>query len=175
MTTASTQITLAALRFLQPTASPDAPSRWWLLPDGRRLRDSDFGAALDAMPKPLLVSAQVEKGGVTASPIASSAPEARGWLQHEWRNQSAFLDAKLAIAGASSDAPVAVLLEVEDETIVVSTADVGIWVREYVLTSCGWTVEDSGGDTRAPLRMLFRRPDGTWSPGMACRLRAPAT
>ena len=175
MTTASTEITLAALRFLQATATPDVGARWWLLPDGRRFRDSDFGAALDAMPKPLLVSAHVEKGGVTASPLASSAQEARGWLEHAWRNQGAFLAAKLALAGASTDGPTGVLLEFGDETLVVSTEDLATWVREYMLTSCGWTVEHSGGDTRAPLRMLFMRPDGTWSPGMACGLRAPAT
>jgi hypothetical protein len=162
------------LHFVQPAVPPGAPVRWRLWPEGRLLTDPEFAAVLEAMPKPAIVAAHVERGGVTALPLASVVPEARPRLEHEWRNQSRYLGAKLE-PSTSGAGPTSVLLELDDGELMVSTADLVTWATEYVLTSCGWTVEDSGGDSRAPLRMLLRRPDGTWSPGRTCDRRDPAT
>ena len=174
MPTSSTRVTLAMLHFAQATEPPSSPVRWWLWPEGRPLLYSQFTAALEAMPKPAIVSAHVEPGGVTARPLASAAPKARARLEQEWRGQSDYLGARLKRPSAGAE-PASILLELEDDELVVSGADLARWASEYVLTSCGWTVEESDDDPRAPLRMLLRRPDGTWSPGRTCKRHDPAT
>jgi hypothetical protein len=178
MTASSTRITLAMLQFAQPAPAPGSPPTWTLWPGGRRLGHADLCAALETLPKPVFVGAHVEPGGITAMPLAAAAPEARAGLEYEWRNQGAYMREKLAavragIAGAGANS-VAVLLELEGEGIVVTSSELETWAQDYVLTSCGWTLANSGGDARAPVRLLLRRPDGTWSPGWPPEYRTPA-
>lgn len=174
----STEIALMMLRFVQPAPDGSVAARWTLWPAGRRLFSPQLCAALEAMPRPVLLSAHAEPGGVTAAPLAAADPEARPWLEHGWRNQTAALRASLdglapdAATGAGAEA---VLIEPGDGAeLVVGFPDLEAWAREYVVTSCGWKLAESGGDARARLRLLLRRPDGHWSPGLVCRPPRPA-
>jgi hypothetical protein len=165
---ASTKITLAILHFAQPTRFPSSAVQWTLWPEGRQLRRAELCATLDAMPKPVVVSAHAEQGGLTAVPLANAAPDSQGWLEHEYRNQRAYFSEKLdsVLPGARNES---VLLELDDGELVVLASDLATWTEEYIVTSCGWTLSRNVGDSRAPLRMLLRRPDGYWSPGTAHR------
>jgi len=173
MSAESTTITLAMLHFVQPSPAPSSAARWTLWPEGRRLSYPELGVALDAMPTPVVISAHVEQGGITAVPLENSAPTSRLWLEHEWRNQREFLDDmfRVALPGARE---AAVLLELDDDALVVSMSALRSWAHQYIMTSCGWTLTANAGDLRAPLRLILRRPDGHWSPGRVCAPRAPA-
>jgi hypothetical protein len=164
----STQLALMMVRFAQPAPDGSVVARWTLWPEGRRLSYPELCAALEGLPTPVLLGAHAEPGGVTAISLASAAPGARPWLEHEVRNQRAHLRT-MADRLAPGNDRVPVLLETDDDALVVSLADVAAWAREYVVTSCGWTLAESGGDTRAPLRLRLRRPDGHWSPGSTCK------
>jgi hypothetical protein len=166
----STTITLAMLHFVQPTPAPSRPARWCVWPEGRLLSHPQFCEALDAVPKPVLIGAHVEQGGVTVTPLAAAAEAARPRLEHEWRNQVQLLRAQLAALGAGAG-PVPLLLALEDEDLLLTTADLTAWAESYAITSCGWTVGPSDGDARAPLRLGLLRADGTFSPGWGPRRR----
>ena len=98
MPTAATQITLAAVRFAQATRAARAPDRWTVWLGARRLTVEELSASLDAMPKPVLVGALVEPGGVLVLPLDSVASDVRPDVEHEWRNQGQYLHAEAGCA-----------------------------------------------------------------------------
>jgi hypothetical protein len=163
MASASTELTLAMLHFVQQTPRPASAFIWTLWPDGRRIARPKLCAILEAMPRPVLVSAHAHAGGITAVSLADVAPDVRAHLEWECRNQIDCLREMLQKVHPRS-LPPSVLLELPDGDFVITGEDLLCWAQEYAVTTCGWSLIASPHDARAPVRMLLRHPGGEWSP-----------
>jgi hypothetical protein len=168
MSEISTRIAITMLEYMQPTEWPSSTAAWWLWPDPRRLGHNELCSALEALPKPITIGALVERGCAAVWPIADAASDVRVQLEHRCRNQLNFVRGCLEQL-APERSPVPILLECEAETFVFSSDDLEAWAQEYFVITSGWTLCDSGGDERAPVRLLLARPGSLrWSPGLAC-------
>jgi hypothetical protein len=174
MASASTELTLAMLHFVQPTPTPASAFIWTLWPEGRRVPRPALCAILERMPRPVLVSAHAHAGGITAVPLSDIAFDIRAQFEWECRNQVECLHEMLHTVHPHA-LPPAVLLELPDGDVVITGEDLRRWAQEYAVTTCGWTLIASPHDRRAPVRMLLRHPSGRWSPGDTSRPTRAAT
>ena len=117
MPTTATHLALTMLQFIQAQPPLSSPAMWWIVPDVVRLRRDEVLAALEAMPKPIVVGAMVEQGMLGAWPFAAASVRGRAQLEHDLRNQQAAVRAMLARL-APGAAAVDVLLELEADALV---------------------------------------------------------
>lgn len=163
---ASTELTLAMLHFVQSAPRPASAFVWTLWPQGRRLSRAALCEVLESMARPVIVSAHVDLGGITAISLRDVSDDTRPLLEWQCANQVACLTEMLAAVHPGA-LPPRVLLELPDGEVVISGADLVQWASEYAVTTCGWRVASSRGDQRAAVRILLRHPNGHWSPGDA--------
>lgn len=163
MTEPGASITLDILRFV--SGAPSEPEfRWRVWPAGSRFTDAELREALSAMKKPAAVMVHVEPGGLTALPLPDAGgSENQARHQREWANQRDYLRGKLTHLGVRDDAT-PILVELDQQAALISAAELENWAREYVVPSCGGTVQRTS-DPRASIRFVVVRADGTWSTG----------
>ena len=174
MGSATTELTLAMLHFVQPAPRPSSAFVWTLWPQGRRLSRAALCDVLESMPRPVLISAHANPGALTAISLAEVPDDTRPKLEWECTNQMACLTEMLAAVHPGS-LPSHVLLELPDRELIISGEDLVQWAHEYAVTTCGWRLSSLTGDQRATVRMLLLHPNGDWSPGDACEPRTSAT
>lgn len=169
----STTLTLAAIEFVQPPPLHDQVP-WVLWPSATPLSREAFAAALDAVPRPVLVSAHAEARAATATAITPERLAEHPALAHGLRNQRQYLQEKLGALGDPSP-QTTVLLELPGARLIITVDDIASWVDEVALTSVGWTLDRNGDDEDTPLRLFFLGPDGQASPGRSCPVRPAAS
>ena len=172
MSETATRLALAMVQFIQAEPRLSSPASWWLVPDVIRLRRAEVLDALEAMPKPVVLGPMVEQGMLAVWPFDAASPRGRRQLEHDLLNQQAAVRELLARLTPGA-AVVDVLLELDADEMVFPSTELETWAREYLVMTSGWRLAESGGDPRAPVRLLLRRADGSWSPGDACRTRRP--
>jgi hypothetical protein len=163
-------IALAMVEFVQAQPRLSSPAIWWILPDLVRLRRAEVLEVLEAMPKPVVLGPMVEQGMLAVWPVEAASPRGGAQIEHDLLNQQSIVQTVLTRL-APGGAPVDVLLELEADELVFPSTELEVWTREYLVATSGWTLGNSGGDPRAPVRLLLRRADGEWSPGRSCRTR----
>jgi hypothetical protein len=164
MPSTATRLALSMLQFIQAQPRASSPASWWIVPDVVRLRRDEVLEALDAMPKPVVLGPMVEQGMLGAWPVDAASPRGRAQIEHDLRNQQEIVRTMLDRLAPGADA-VDVLLELDGDEMVFPSTELETWAREYLIMTSGWSLADSGGDPRAPVRLLLRRADGSWSPG----------
>jgi hypothetical protein len=152
------------VQFIQAQPRLSSPASWWIVPDVIRLRHDEVLAALEGVPKPVVLGPMVEQGMLGIWPFEAASPRGRRQLDHDLRNQQAAVRESLAqiVPGRS---PVDILLELDADEMIFSSTDLERWAREYLVMTSGWRLAGNGGDARAPVRLLLRRAEGGWSPG----------
>jgi hypothetical protein len=153
------------LRFVHAGRNGAQPAIWYVVPNPAPLSYPGLCKALDEHPKPILVAALAEPGLVGVWSFASEDSPQKQFLRSNLRSQLAYLKHKVA-ALAPDNPEVTVLLEIEGESEVYSLAQLEAWARDFGVVACGWTMTNNEDDSRAPLRLILRRPDGTFSPGL---------
>lgn len=172
MPSTATHLALTMLQFIQAQPRLSSPASWWIVPDIIRMRRDDVLEALEAMPKPVVLGPMVEQGMLGAWSVEAASPRGRARIEHDLRNQQEAVRAGLARLAPGAES-VDVLLELDADEMVLPSTALETWAREYLIMTSGWRLSDSGGDRRAPVRLLLRRADGGWSPGDVCRIRLP--
>lgn len=163
------ELTLHVLRFVQqPLDPPCSPREWLIVPEGRRLGWIATREHLAGLPKPLMVAALAEPGMIGTWNVATLPDQSAASARQSFASQQQWLEGAVAQYGWSAGDRV--LFETAGDSLEMSLADLRRWLQEYAFFA-GWTVSE-GPDQDRPARLLIRRPDGAWSPGMACEVRA---
>ncbi len=172
MPSIATRLALTMVQFIQAQPRLSSPASWWIVPNVIQLSRSQVLEALEAMRKPVVLGPMVEQGMLGAWQVEAASPRGRAQIEHDLLNQQRVLRARFAQLAPGIES-VDVLLELDADEMVFPSTELETWAREYLVTTSGWRLTDSGGDQRAPVRLLLRRADGSWSPGDVCRIQRP--
>jgi hypothetical protein len=161
------ELTLQVLRFVQqPLENPSFPRRWTLIPEGQRLGWVAAREWLASQPKPIMVAALAEPGLIGTWSATGVPDKGAENTAQSFASQQQWLEGAVAKYGwTDSDR---VLFETVGDSLELSLTDLRRWLREYAFFA-PWTVGE-GPDRERPARLLVRRPDGSWSPGMTCEV-----
>ena len=157
------ELTLQLLRFVQmPAGPPASPTGWTLAPDCVTIPWLAVRELLSSVPKPVIVAPLSEPGMFGMWDVAVLRGDTRARIEHQIANQLLFARERLPLTAGRDDA--LVLFESEADKLRLPYSDLMKWLREYVLV-VGWTVQENA-NTGEAARLLARRPDTCWSPGL---------
>jgi len=160
------ELTLQVIRFVQqPIDAPCSPLEWVFIPEGRRASWADARRLLSEAPKPFIVAPISEPGMIGSWGVRALQGEHLARVEHNLRNQQRWLEEAVNHHHwAETDQ---VLFESPGDELELSLSDLRRWLVEYAVIA-GWTISE-GPDAARPGRLVIRKANGVWSPGMvAC-------
>lgn len=166
------ELTLRVARFLQmPDAPPASPARWFFVPEFYSAQWDEAGDLLTAARKPLIVAPLPDPGFLGTWFLDALKGVHLQRAQHQLRNQQAFFAAQLQQLGLHDSDSVVFQSGADDTAVDVATLK--RWLQEYIV--CVRSTLQRHAPAPHSAALLIRRPNGGWSPGMACDHRPPAS
>jgi hypothetical protein len=154
------ELTLQIARFAQDRFSaPRSAARWHLLPGGDAYTWAEAGAALTALPKPLLVAPLNEPGLLGIWMPAMLDGKTRAWFDHHLANQSQYWQEKLRVCGVSETDRV--VFAPATPALALTAPEFLHWASEYVL---GVPITMDGKAEGRDARLLIMPPGGGGPP-----------